>query len=87
MVEIIDLALRTVIDSFKIYTMNSLIESKNFENNFITSKALLAIPKPKQQKILLFLLQEELCHVNSFSTEYPVLTINVCSKFLPFDDF
>ena len=46
MVEIVDLALKALIDSFAIYTINSLIEKKNFETNFIMSKALFGVVKP-----------------------------------------
>ena len=37
MVEIVDLALRAVIDYSEIYTINSLIKNKNFETNSIQS--------------------------------------------------
>ena len=46
MVEIVDLALWAVIDSFEICTINSLIKKK-FETNFIMSKALFGVAKPK----------------------------------------
>ena len=44
MIEIVHLALKAVIDSFEIYTINSL------ESNFITSKALFEVAQPKQNK-------------------------------------
>ena len=48
MIEIVHLALKAVIDSFEIYTINSL--KKIFESNFITSKALFGVTQPKQNK-------------------------------------
>ena len=49
MVEIVDFAVRTVIDSFEIYTINSLIK-KNFDTNFITSKALFILGSTSKTK-------------------------------------
>ena len=43
MVEIGDLVLRAVIDSCKIYTLNSSSKNKNFENNFIMPNALFGV--------------------------------------------
>ena len=66
MVEIVVLALTAVIDSFEICTINFLIQ-KNFETNFIMSKALVGVAQPKQnKKKLLLSLKEELGHVNYF---------------------
>ena len=48
-VEIADLALRTVIDSFEIYTINSLTKIK-FETNFIMSHALFGVAHSKQNE-------------------------------------
>ena len=48
MVKIV-MALRAVIDSFEIYTINSLIK-KNFETNIIMSIASLLVAQPKQKK-------------------------------------
>ena len=47
-VEIVDLALRAVIDSFEIYTINCLVTQKKIENSFIMSKALFGVAHPKQ---------------------------------------
>ena len=58
MVGISDLALRPVIDSFEMYTINYFIKKK-IGTNFIMSKALFGIARPKKkQKILLLLLNK-----------------------------
>ena len=41
--------MKTIIDAFEIYTMNSLIEKK-FHNEFHMSKASFGIAQPKQNK-------------------------------------
>ena len=55
MVEIFDLALTAVIDSFEIYTINSLTKKKNSETHFIMSKALFAKAQQKLYKVILLL--------------------------------
>ena len=62
-VEILDLALRAVIDSFKIYTIHSLIKKK-IESNFITFKASFAVVRRKQNRKILLLLQKVLRNLN-----------------------
>ena len=57
MVEIFDLALRAVIDSFEIYTINSLIK-KNCETSFIMPKALFEAELPKQNKNTIIIMKE-----------------------------
>ena len=56
MVEIFDLALKAVIDSIEIYTINSLIEKAVFA----------VVPPQKQNTKKLLLLKEVLGHVNHF---------------------
>ena len=63
MVEIIDSALRAVIDSLKIDTMNSL-NKKKIKTNFIMSKALFGVIHKKKQKKLLLLFKAISGHVN-----------------------
>ena len=65
MVEIFDLAMRAIVDTFEIYTINSL--KKKFETNLIMSKALFGVTRRK--KIPLLLLKEVLGHVNHFFNE------------------
>ena len=59
MVEIVDLALMAVIDSFEIYAIHFLIRKENFNTNFIMTKDLLLL-------LLLLLLKELQGHVNNF---------------------
>ena len=68
MAEIVILALRAVIDLFEIYIINSLIQNKNLENNFIMSKALFGVAQPKQ-------------NINYCFNEMPLLNTNLYSKF------
>ena len=49
MAEIVDLALRVVIDSFEIYTINYMIKEK-FETNFIMFKTLFKGSTTKTKK-------------------------------------
>ena len=65
-VEIVDLALKVVIDSPKMYNMNFLTDKKNFETDFIMCKALFRVARPNKTKkiLLLLLLMEVLAHVN-----------------------
>ena len=56
MVEIIDSALRAVIDSLKIDTMNSL-NKKKIKTNFIMSKALFGVIHKKKTKKTIVIIQ------------------------------
>ena len=86
-IKIVDLALRAVIDSFKIYTMKSLIK-KNLRLIPLCSKLYLEWQNQAEQPKLLFLLlllllllKKVLVHVNHFLIKYPLLNINFYSKF------
>ena len=67
MAEIDDLVLRAVIGSLDIYTINSLIKKK-FQTNFLISKTLFPVARPKQKKnvLLLLLFKEVLSPINHF---------------------
>ena len=56
MIKMIDLALRALIDFFEIDTINYLIK-KNFDTNFIMSKALFGVAKPKQNKNTILIIE------------------------------
>ena len=49
------LTIRAVIDSFEIYTINSLIENKNFKTDFIMSIALFWVAQPIKKNLIIFL--------------------------------
>ena len=51
-VEIVYLALRTVIDSFQIYAINSSNEKKSLETNLIMSKVSFRVAQPKKTIII-----------------------------------
>ena len=84
LVEIVDLALRTVIDSFEIHTINSVIKKK-FKTNFIMPKALFGVAQPKKkQKILLILLKKVLGHGNQFLIKISSCKHETSSKIFTF---
>ena len=55
MVKIVDLALRAVINSFEIYTINSLTEKK-IETSCITSKVLFALAQLKCKNTIIIII-------------------------------
>ena len=86
MVEIFDLALRTVIDSFQNYIMNFSIK-KNFETHFIMSITLFWVVETKHKSFIQKALEFFFYYIYVFSRVPKKIVISFEFEFLKFKFF